>query len=77
MTEPQEQPGPVSGWDVWAPRVTRVFGWAGVVFVAVVWLVTDRIDPLLVSLFGSFAVGGEALAAWKDFKATGPRSNGK
>lgn len=60
--------GPV-GFDLWAPRITRMIGWGGVIFVAVFWSFTDRIEPMLLGLFGTFATGGELLAAWRDFRA--------
>jgi hypothetical protein len=56
-------------FDVWAPRVTRIIGWGGVVFVTTFWALANRIEPMLLGLFGSFATGGELLAAWRDFRA--------
>lgn len=55
-------------FDLWAPRVTRIIGWSGVGFVTVFWALTTRIEPMLLGLFGSFATGGELLAAWRDFR---------
>lgn len=56
------------GFDLWAPRITRIIGWGGVVFVSVFWAITNRVEPMLIGLFGSFATGGELLAAWRDFR---------
>lgn len=72
MSVHEERRGP-RGFDLWAPRVTRVLGWGGVVFLLVFWALTGKETALLTGLFGSFAAGGEVLAAARDFRASGPR----
>lgn len=69
MTDRSQRRAQPVGFDKWAPRITRVIGWGGVVFVTVFWSFTNRIEPMLLGLFGTFATGGELLAAWRDFRA--------
>jgi hypothetical protein len=57
-----------TGFDLWAPRITRILGWGGVIFATIFWSFTGRIEPYLLGLFGTFATGGELLAAWRDFR---------
>lgn len=67
-TAPARRRQKSEGFDRWAPRITRIIGWGGVVFVTVFWAITARIEPMLLAMFGSFATGGELLAAWADFR---------
>lgn len=41
-------------------------GAAGIVFITVVWLLTNRIEPALVALFGSMVGVNEGVQALKD-----------
>lgn len=59
-----------TGWDKWAPRITRMIGWGGVAFVTAFWAATGRESAPLLALFGSFAMGAEGLAAWNAYKAS-------
>lgn len=61
-------------WLAWSPVVTRVIGYLGIMFVAGVWMVSNRLEPLLIGLFGSMIAGGEGLDAWKDFRLTQARA---
>lgn len=56
-------------WLSWFPVALRFTGLAGVVFVAGVWLVTDRIEPSLLALFGSMVGIGEGADAVRDLVA--------
>lgn len=44
----------------------RYLGLIGVVFVAVVWLLTNRVEPALLGLFGSMIGIGEGADAVRD-----------
>ncbi len=56
-------------WLAWFPVALRFTGLAGVVFVAGVWLVTNRIEPSLLALFGSMVGIGEGADAVRDLVA--------
>lgn len=44
----------------WFPVALRYGGLVGVLFVAVVWLLTNRLEPALLAMFGSMVGIGEA-----------------
>lgn len=50
----------------WFPVAMRYGGLFGVVFVAFVWLVTNRIEPSLLALFGGMMGVGEGVDALKE-----------
>lgn len=50
----------------WTPVVARYLGLTGVVFVALVWLLTNRIEPTLLATFGSLIGLGEAADAARE-----------
>lgn len=50
----------------WFPVINRYGGILGVVFVAVVWLVTNRFEPGLLAFFGGMIGLGEGVDALKD-----------
>lgn len=50
----------------WFPVALRYAGLAGVIFVAVVWLLTNRLEPALLGLFGSMLGLGEGVDALKE-----------
>lgn len=58
----------------WSPVVARYLGYSGVLFVAVVWLLTNRIEPALIGLFGSLIAGGEGADALREFSQTRART---
>jgi hypothetical protein len=61
-------------WLSWSPVATRGLGYFGVLFVAAVWFVTTRFEPILLGFFGSLIAGGEGLDAIKDFRRTAARA---
>lgn len=54
----------------WFPVALRFTGLAGVLFVAVVWLLTNRLEPALLGLFGSMLGLGEGVDALKELAAS-------
>lgn len=54
----------------WLPLI---LGTVGIIFVSVVWLVTDRIEPSLIALFGSLVGVSEGANALKDLRSDGRR----
>lgn len=61
--------------DEWASTVARWIGLAGLVAFAVVWIVTHRVEPLLVGAFGGlYGLGnlGAAAAALRQPVTSGP-----
>lgn len=53
-------------WMSWFPVAMRFTGLAGVVFVAAVWLLTNRVEPSLLALFGSMVGIGEGADAIRE-----------
>lgn len=55
--------------DTWAPILTRYLGMAGVIFCAVVWATTGRLEPVLLAAFGGLigiGQGADAIRSMKD-----------
>lgn len=49
--------------EEWTAALGRLLGIVGLVFCAVVWLITDRVEPLLVTTFGSLLAIGQGAQA--------------
>lgn len=49
--------------EEWTAALGRLLGIVGLVFCAVVWLLTDRVEPLLVTTFGSLLAIGQGAQA--------------
>ncbi len=56
----------------WYPVALAYLGIAGVLFVSVVWLLTDRLEPALLAFFGSVIGIGEGVGAIRDFVSSRP-----
>lgn len=55
--------------DTWAPILTRYLGMVGIVFCAVVWALTGRLEPVLLAAFGGLigiGQGADAIRSMKD-----------
>ena len=53
----------------WFPVVSKYLGVAGLVFCAVVWLLTDRLEPTLLGTFGTLlglSQGTDALRTFRE-----------
>jgi hypothetical protein len=53
----------------WFPVLMRYGGLSGVAFVAVVWLLTERVEPSLLALFGGMMGVGEGVDALRELVA--------
>lgn len=61
--------------DIWAPILARYLGMAGVMFCAVVWTLTGRLEPVLLAAFGGLigiGQGADAIRSMKDTPAVPP-----
>lgn len=56
----------------WYPVALAYLGILGVLFVSVVWLLTDRLEPALLAFFGSIIGIGEGVGAIRDFISNRP-----
>lgn len=72
MPEPSSRPDRRHSLQDWFPVLLRYTGLAGVPFVAVVWLLTDRISGELIALFTTLLGLGEGTDALRDFIRTRP-----
>lgn len=60
----------------WFPVAMRFTGLLGVVFVAAVWLLTNRVEPSLLALFGSMVGIGEGADAIRELGNRPPPPDG-
>jgi hypothetical protein len=56
----------------WGAVLPQWLGMGGLVFCAVVWLATSRIEPLLLSAFGGLIFVGQAGEALADLRRSPP-----